>query len=141
MHLGTFVIPLLTAALTAASMGCSVAVSPSPPVGVETAAMGTMTLRWTVTGTTSPSACAAYGATLLEVVVYDAAGNEVAHANQGCGAFGITLDLPDGTYTAEVTLIDSAGNARSVTKPLHAIEVVTGTDIAIDLDFPAASFL
>lgn len=37
--------------------------------------------------------------------------------------------------------MDAASGARSVTKPLSAIEVVAGTDIAIDLDFPASSIL
>ena len=141
MHLVTLVLPLLAATLSGASLGCSVGVSSEPPVVVATAPTGTLTVRWLVTGTASPPACSVYGASTLELVVYDTGGNEVAHANEPCSSFGLSLELPEGTYSAEATLIDSAGNSRTTTKPLQAIEVVAGTDLAIDLDFPASSFL
>jgi hypothetical protein len=67
----------------------------------------------------------------------------LAAASLGCtvGVEPAPPQLPDGSYTADVTLVDSAGNSRSVTKPLQAIEVVAGTDLAIDVDFPSSSIL
>jgi hypothetical protein len=124
-------------ALSGTSLGCSVAVTPTSSVP----ATGTLTVRWRVAGGTDPGACSTFGASLLELVVYDPGGDEVARANGSCSAFGLTIDLPDGTYSADATLIDSNGRSRTVTKQLAAIEVVQGTDLAIDLDFPASSFL
>lgn len=141
MYLAKLVIPLSACALAAATLGCAVGVD--GPVGppVATAAAGTLTVRWLVAGTTNGSLCGSYNATTLELVVYDAAGNQVTTANAPCESFSLTLALPDGTYSADVTLVDPAGNSRSVTKPLAAIEVVAGTDLAIDVDFPSTSIL
>lgn len=143
MHLLTLVISLLSCALGASAMGCSVGVSatPEPPIVTTPASTGTVTLRWLVAGTTSPTVCATFAATMLELVIYDAAGNQVATANAPCGSFAVTVELPEGSYTADATLVDDNSNARSVTKPLAAIEVVPGTDLAIDLDFPPSSIL
>jgi hypothetical protein len=117
-----------------------VTTSPEPAV-VVVPATGTLTVRWTVAGTADPLMCSAYAASNLELIVYDESGTEIASANAPCHGFSVTMALPEGTYTAHATLIDSAGGARSTTKPLFAIDVVRGTDLAIDLDFPASSML
>jgi hypothetical protein len=104
-------------------------------------ATGTLTVRWLVAGTTDPGACASAGADALELVVYDAAGTEVATAKEPCESFSLTLSLPEGAYSADATLIDVGSNARSVTTRLNAIRVSAGTDLAIDVDFPGASLL
>ena len=138
------VLPLAVAALAAAALaGCSVAVEPDnfapPPTTLE--ASGTVTLDWLVAGRTDPGLCAAYGATHVELVVYDATGATVARQYARCESFSLTVPLPAGTYTADATLVDPNSNALSVTKPLEAIEVVPGTDLAINLDFPSSSML
>jgi hypothetical protein len=143
MHFAVLAIPLSVCALAATSAGCTVGLGAStdlPPVSVDQAT-GSLTVRWLVAGTTDPSVCDAYAASAVELVVYDESGNEVTTADEPCGSFSLTLALPEGTYTAEATLVDASSGARSVTKPLSAIEVVAGTDIAIDLDFPASSIL
>jgi hypothetical protein len=139
MDLVSLVIPLAACALSGASIGCTV--SAEPPVVTVAAPTGTVTVRWLVAGATDPLACRAYGAPLLEVVVYDEGGSPMVHANGNCSDFTMTLDLPEGTYSADVTLIDASGRSRSTTKQLAAIEVVAGTDLAIDLDFPSSSML
>jgi len=139
MHL--FKLVISACALAAASLGCSVAVSPLEPPLVTTAPAGTLTVRWLVAGTTDPGLCARYGATTLELVVYDAGGGEVATANAACESFSLTLALPEGSYSADATLVDPGARARSVTKPIQAIDIVAGTDLAIDLDFPPSSIL
>ena len=144
MHLLTPVIPLLTWALAGASLGCSVVASPAEPapsVVTVPAAPGQLTVRWTVAGSDHPAVCSAYAASDLELVVYDEAGSHYATATAPCDGFTLTLPLPEGTYSADATLIDARSNARSTTKPLHAIEIVGGTDLAIDLDFPSTSIL
>lgn len=137
----TFVFPMVTCALAGASAGCAFEASVEPPTVVVPSSSGTVTLRWTVANRSDPSVCSAYAAPQFELVVYDASSNRVATATAPCAAFNVTLPLPEGTYSAEVTLVDFSGNARSTTRPLHAIEVVRGTDLAIDVDFPPSSML
>lgn len=141
MHLVTLVFPLSTLALSGASLGCSVVATPEPPIAVVPAAVGTLTVTWTVAGRADSGACAAYAATDLELVVYDEAGRVVASAKSPCESFSLRLGLSEGTYTADATLINPNGTARSTTKPLQAIVIVAGTDLAIDLDFPRSSIL
>jgi len=141
MHLLTLVIPLSTWALAGGALGCSVTATPPSAVVTVPAATGTLTIHWTVAGASDPSVCSAYGATDLELVVYDESGTEVATTTGACEGFSLTLALPDGTYTADATLIEPNGTARSTTKPLQAIVIVGGTDLAIDLDFPQSSIL
>jgi hypothetical protein len=139
MDLVSLVIPLAACALSGASLGCSVSVE-RPTVTAPVPA-GTLTVRWLVAGGTDPGACAAFGASLFEIVVYDEAGNPVLSGNAACSNFAITVDLAEGTYSADVTLTDAAGSSRSTTKVLSAIDVVAGTDLAIDVDFPTSSIL
>lgn len=142
MRLLKLVMPLSACAL--ASLGCTVGVEmPSrPPLeAAPTATSGTLTVRWLVSGTTDPAACASAGADALELVVYDQGGTQMATANEPCESFSLTLPLADGTYSADATLIDASSNARSITKRLDGIEIVTGTDLAIDVDFASSSLL
>jgi hypothetical protein len=139
MDLLTLVIPMSTLTLAGGTVGCTV--TTEPPVVVAPAPTGTLTVRWSIAGAVHPALCNAYRATDLEVVVYDEAGAQVASTTFPCEGFSLTLPLPDGTYTADVTLVDPNGTARSTTKPLQAIVIVRGTDLAIDLDFPQSSIL
>ena len=148
-------LPLAAGALAAVALaGCSVAVEPSPelppileppileptPV-VAPASSGLVTISWFVAGRSDAGLCVAYGATNLELVVYDARGAVVTREYAPCGDFSIRLALPAGTYTAEVTLVGRSNEAITVTKPLDAIDVVPGTDLAISVDFPSSSMI
>src|SRR5262249_19320939 len=141
MHQLTLVLPLLACVFGGMSAGCTVTASPVPPVVTVPAATGSLTLRWHISGADDPAACSAYDATTLQLVIYDANGTEVTTVAAPCESFSTTVTLPEGTYSADATLVDPSGGSRTVTKPLLAIEIVAGTDLAIDLDFPAGSFL
>jgi hypothetical protein len=141
MHHLTLVLSMLACAFGGA--GCSITTSSEPPVVTVPAGNGTLTLRWHFDGVDDPGVCRvcpAYGATTLELVIYDENGAQVTTVNAPCEGLSVSVVLPDGTYSADATLIDAAGNSRTLTKPLHAIVVVGGTDLAIDLDFPRGSF-
>lgn len=144
MHLAKLVFSLCTSSLVAlAAPGCTVSVegpSGAPPT-VEPATTGSLTVRWNVAGTASRAACAGYRASTLELVVYAPSGRRFTTANAACESFALSVTLPEGTYTADATLLDARGSAVTTTKTLEAIEVIAGTDLAIDLDFPAASLL
>ena len=139
MRIAALMVSLVACGLAASPLGCMVGVTASPPVA--TATTGTLTVTWLMAGTTDSSLCAGYGADSLELAVYDSAGNEVTTVEAPCESFATTVELPEGRYTANATLVDSALRARSVTKPLSAIDIVAGTDLTIDLDFPTSSML
>ena len=129
------------AALPACSVGVEpISTAPTPPT-VPAVDTGTLTVTWLVAGTAEPALCTAYRADSLELVIDDATGAEVTTLNAPCEAFSTTVTLPEGSYTAEATLVDAASNSRSITKPLQSIRIVAGTDLAIDLDFPTSSLL
>src|SRR5262249_14585088 len=88
--------PLLPCALAAMEPACSFGVQGGATVGVP-AALGSLTVKWTVTGAASPSACSAAGGDTVEVIVYDAAGNEVASTNAPCEWFAVTFHLLEGS--------------------------------------------
>jgi len=144
MDLRKRMLPFITGALAAAALaGCQVAVEPlpvSPPVTAP-AETGTVTIRWLVAGRTDVALCNGYGASHLELVIYDVNGSTVARQYAPCGSFTTTLALPAGSYTADVTLVGPSNEAISVTKPLAAVDVVAGTDLAISVDFPSSSML
>ena len=135
MRLLKLVKPLFACALAAASLGCTVGVQAPPAPPVETAATGTLTVRWLLAGTTDPAECDAEGVDAMELAVYDASGQQVATANEPCESFSLTLALAEGTYSADATLVDTGSNPRSPTKRLDGIDVVAGTDLAIDVAF------
>jgi hypothetical protein len=141
MRLLEIAISLCACALASALPCCAVGLGTEPPVTVVPEATGTLTVTWTVAGAPDPSVCSAYGATTLELVVYDETGSQVATANAPCDSFALSLSLSEGGYTADATLVDPDSTARSVTKTLDAINVVAGTDLSIDLDFPTTSIL
>ena len=144
MDLSRRMLPLIAGALAAAGLaGCAVSLEPDnlPPPLAAPASRGTVTLNWLVAGRTDPGLCAAYGATHVELVVYDDTGRTIARQYAPCESFSLTLPLPAGTYTADATLVDPRSNALSVTKPLEAIDIIPGTDLAINLDFPSSSML
>ena len=73
--------------------------------------------------------------------MYDAAGNPVTTVDAPCESFSLTVELPEGRYTADATLVDQASRARSVPKTLSAVDIVAGTNLTINLDFPSSSML
>jgi hypothetical protein len=111
---------------------------PAPPAEVPpppTNAAGTITVNWLVSGSSRPSACAQAGASEVEVVVYDTTGAPVTRRLAPCGTFTLTIPLATGTYTADVSLLSGQEQPMSGTKTISALEVVPGTDLAVNLDF------
>ena len=102
--------------------------------------VGQLTLLWSIDGTTDPGACDFYGADRLELVIFD----EVALLEEieaPCEDFGVTVDLLDGFYEAEATLVDPADASVTVTEEINNMDVVAETELVIELDFPVGSFL
>jgi hypothetical protein len=144
MAVWKLMVPLTSCAIAFWTLpGCSLSLEPdtSPtPVDVSRAS-GTITVDWLVAGVKDSGLCAMYGADEIEVVIDDASGGHVATANSRCRNFSLSVPLPEGTYTADVTLVDRAGNAITTTKTLYSLDVVGGTDLAVQVDFPTSSVL
>jgi hypothetical protein len=140
MRYRTLVVFAAACALGALSSGCSTEISAGPPVVVPVAS-GRLTVLWTIQGSTSPAACAAVGADALALDVYDVTGAPVDTFHGNCEDFAISVDLPEGDYSADATLVDVADRSVSTTLTLNAIRIVAGTELTIDTDFPGSSIL
>jgi hypothetical protein len=102
---------------------------------------GTLTVTWTIDGVTDPGLCQTAGANAFELVVYDDFGNFVTEIEAPCDWFFVSLDLDDGFYSADATLIDYNDRAVTTTATLYDLDIVADTDLVVDLDFPIDSFL
>lgn len=129
----------LIAAVAAPLSGCVVTTADDEPLPAPLA--GTLTVNYTIEGTTDPSVCSYYGVVDIELVVYVASGAFVAEEQAYCSDFQVSIALPSGTYSADVTLVDDVDRAMSVSKPLYDLRVLTDAELVVDLDFPPASML
>lgn len=102
---------------------------------------GTLTIDYTIYGETISSDCAYYGASDVELVVYDDLGHVIADQYAPCEFFTVSIDLYAGYYGAEVTLVDPSNYAVSVTSVLEDLEIVRDTELVVDVDFPPGAFL
>lgn len=109
--------------------------------GLEPLPFGTLTVNWSIDGLRDPIDCEDFGVDRLELVIFDLAGNEVDELEPFCEAFGISVDLPEGSYFADVTLVDSFDRAATLTETLEALDIIGGTDLSVGVDFPVDSFL
>ena len=102
--------------------------------------VGTLTVRWTIDGLTDPLDCADLGVDRLELRLYDG-GALVDEFEPYCEDFEVSVDLFDGIYDGDATLVDSFDRSATLTEPLDAIDIIAGTELVIDVDFPIDSFL
>lgn len=137
MKLAWIMFPALCALGTAALSGCSVALEPEIVLPREET--GSVTVNWLVAGSSHPLACARFGAEEMELVVYDEDRRPVARETASCRSFSISLSLPEGRYTADVRLLGAGQRSASTSRTLEDIDIVAGTDLAINVDFPADS--
>jgi len=104
-------------------------------------AVGTLTIEWTIDGQTNPDDCAAFGVDRFELVLYEGGDYVVDEVEPLCEAFSISVDMVDGLYYGDATLVDSFDRAATVTLPIDDIDIIAGTDLVIPVDFPIDSFL
>jgi hypothetical protein len=103
---------------------------------------GTLTMLWTVDGTTDPDACIYLGGGPIDFELLIDEGTEaVADVQAPCEDFGLSVDLSPGTYTGYATLVDLNDDAVTTTLPLERLVIVEDTELTVDVDFPLESFL
>lgn len=108
-------------------------------VHVEDGDEGTLTVLWTLDDTEDPDACLDYGARSVELVIYDWYGDVVADPLIRCADFGVSVDLPDGEYALDATLLDRSGRSVTTTLRLDGIDVYEDEEEEIFIDFPLDS--
>jgi len=118
-------------ALAIPLQGCFIVADSDPPQG----AVGALAVDYTIAGSTDPVLCSSYGVTDAELIVYTSRGDYVASVYAPCSDFTVGVSLEWGLYNADVTLVDWANRARSVTKQLDAIRVEADTELVINVDF------
>lgn len=100
---------------------------------------GELTVEWTLDDSFDPRACRDFGARTVELLVHDWDGELVADVQAHCDDFSLTIDLADGTYSIDVTLLDGSGRTASTTLPLDDVDVYAGDETFIPVDFPVDS--
>lgn len=129
------------------SIGLSTAVSSclvdaggggSGPVAVES---GSLILDWTINDSKDPDQCDQAETSTLDLIVSRADGTSAGEFQQSCRAFATTIDLAPGSYSADATLLDSAGDACTTSVHVHSFEILGNDQLTIPIDFSASSFL
>jgi hypothetical protein len=103
-------------------------------------AWGSLLVLSSIDGSTRGSDCDRVGAVDLEVAVYDGS-TPVTTVTAYCDDFEVVVDLPEGTYDADVTLIDARSRAVSTTARIGALRILAASDLSVEVDFPWASIL
>jgi hypothetical protein len=104
-------------------------------------AVGTLTVESSIDGYVDPVDCEINRVDFLELVIYDVAGYPILETNSQCAAFGASIDLVDGVYGLDATLVDFSDRAATTTLRLDNLNVYGGQELIVPIDFPARSFL
>ena len=120
-----------------AASGCTISTGHDAPAPAVYS--GTLSIAWTVTHSTSANACADMYADALDIEIYDRDGYLTASVYPPCEAFLEDIDLPEGAYQIDLTMVDSHNHAVSTTLTLDT-RVYDESSTDIDVDFPTSSF-
>jgi hypothetical protein len=129
------------AVAVAATAGCVVETNdPAPPPVVTEPAR--LTVRWTVDEAVDPNLCAMGRVASIDITVRAASGAVAGEFQAACTSFATTISsLYPGDYFAQAVLIDATGHDRTTTIDIRPFTVVGRSELVIDVDFPADSFL
>lgn len=100
---------------------------------------GTLRVRWSLDDSFDPGACDDYDAYDLDLVIYDDRHGVASRITEPCDEFSVDVDLPDGVYSVDATLLDRSGHDVTTTLSLDDIDVYAGEDTPLEIDFPIDS--
>jgi hypothetical protein len=109
--------------------------APAPPP-VE----GTLTVDWTIDGSTDPDKCNQSAVTTIDIVVTRDDGSPAGTFQQACPTFATSIPLAQGSYTARATLLDGNGVARTTSVAINPFTLAGNDELRVPIDFPANSF-
>ncbi len=116
--------------------------TPVPPPLPPGPVPGSLTVRWTVEERTDPNLCVLGNASSLDVILTTTAGQFAGEFQASCSAFATMISsLAPGGYFGSAQLLDSAGRPRTTAISINAFTILESSNLVIDLDFPADSFL
>jgi len=128
---------LVSSCLLIGLSGC--VVSTNDPTGGAIVGDGTLVVDWTISGSTDPNLCNQSSATTLEIIVVPESGQSSTFS-QDCEAFGTSITLAPGNYSASALLVDSNGNARTTTVDIDPFTIRGDDELHTPIDFPSSSF-
>jgi len=105
------------------------------------APVGSLTVTWSIDGIQDPDDCVDLGVDRMELRILTLRGDLVDEVEPFCEDFAVTVDMVEGRYDALATLVDSFDAAATLTEPIDDIDIISGTDLQVDVDFPIDSFL
>lgn len=102
--------------------------------------LGTLQQSWTIAGSKNTSSCEVVGAVQMRLVVLDP--QNVVQATQfaSCSVFQTNVQLPQSTYTAAATFLDSQGQVVSRTLIIPAFSIKPDEDTSLTVDFLLSDF-
>jgi hypothetical protein len=101
----------------------------------------TLSVDWTVDGTTDPSQCRQASAPSILITLEDDSGPVGDDIEVDCEEFGVDIkNLDPGHYYISAVLLDPNGDDRTTTVDSDRFTLYGGDDLPIDIDFPASSF-
>lgn len=111
------------------------------PTDEAPAAVGTLTLQWTISGRRDASDCAGLGVERLQLSVKSAAAADEDQSEGSCDAFQLSVDLAPGSYAGDAFFVDRFDRPVTLSVPLEQVEVMAGREVIKSIDFPVAAFL
>jgi hypothetical protein len=101
-----------------------------------------LTILWTVDQSVDPNLCALGHVAAIDISVSTTGGDLIGEFQAPCLAFATTIStLSPGVYVAEAVLVDSIGKPRTTVIAIHPFALLERSELVIDVDFPADSFL
>jgi len=95
---------------------------------------GLLTVQWSLDDSFDPDSCLDYGSSGIELVIYDRYDDAIDQFEARCANFGASIELEDGAYGLDATLLDRSG--RSVTTTLQLqVNVHEDEETFVDIDF------
>ncbi|HKP59649.1 MAG TPA: hypothetical protein VJV78_23155 [Polyangiales bacterium] len=102
---------------------------------------GVLTIDWSLDDSFDSDECDHYDADSVELIVYEGGHDEVLHLQRRCDDFETSIDLPDGVYSLDATLLDHSDRRVTTTLALDDIDIYDGEETRISIDFPLDSRL
>ncbi len=133
--------PGLTVVVVAIAIGCGGSSHGAEPEPASTATTGSLTVDWTVAGSSDPSACASSQATAVEVTVLNAANQPVGRFQESCSAFATNIVLQQGIYSGDARLLDATGTPLTRAMAIDTFTMHVKSQFTVPIDFPASAFI
>ena len=100
---------------------------------------GVLTTLWSIDGSFDPAICDVFAVDAFELLVFDEFGGFVTDAFAPCESFAVSIELFPGFYDATGTLVDVANRPVSVTEPIQDVRITGGSELVVEIDYPAGS--